>query len=134
MEFLLGYLIPHTLYVYCLFRVYRPTREFFIHIEMSPLPVKGCTFWPMLVTHCIGQWGFFSVQHLLWHGAFVYNGHLQGPVTLTPFAERLALELSLPVFTTYVCFDWDSNTQPSACFNYKSGITGCNSLYIHVII
>ena len=29
----------------------------------------------------IEQWGFFSVQHLLWHGASVYNGHLRGPVT-----------------------------------------------------
>ena len=43
--------------------------------------------------------GFFSVPHLQWHGAFVYNGHLRGPVTLTPIAERLAVELSL--LTTY---------------------------------
>ena len=35
----------------------------------------------------IEQWGFFNVPHLLWH---VYNGHLRGPVTLTPIAERLA--------------------------------------------
>ena len=41
------------------------------------------------------QWGFFSVPHLLWHGAFVYNGHLRGPMTLTPIAERLAVELWL---------------------------------------
>ena len=27
----------------------------------------------------------------------VYNGHLRGPVTLTPIAERFAMELSLPV-------------------------------------
>ena len=46
------------------------------------------------------QWLFFSVPHLLWHGASVYNGHLRGPVTLTHTAERFALELSLPVFTT----------------------------------
>ena len=45
-------------------------------------------------------WGFFSVPHLLWHGASVYDGHLRGPVTLTPVAERLAVELSKPVFTT----------------------------------
>ena len=32
-------------------------------------------------------------------------GHLRGPVTLTPNAERLAVELSLPVL----------NTQLSAC-------------------
>ena len=36
-------------------------------------------------------------------------------VTLTPIAERLAVELLLPVFTTYICRGWDSNTQPSAC-------------------
>ena len=42
------------------------------------------------------QWGFFSVPNLLWHGASVYNGHLRVPVTLTPIAERLPVELSLP--------------------------------------
>ena len=33
------------------------------------------------------------MPHLLRH---VYNGHLRGPVPLTPVAERLAVELSLP--------------------------------------
>ena len=37
--------------------------------------------WP-----CIEQWGFFSVPYLLWHGTSVYNGCLQGPMTLTPIA------------------------------------------------
>ena len=32
-------------------------------------------------------------------GASVYNGHLRGPETLIPIAERLVVELSLPVFT-----------------------------------
>ena len=45
-------------------------------------------------------WGFLSVPHLLWHWASIYIGHLRGPVTLAPTAERLAVELSLPVFTT----------------------------------
>ena len=48
------------------------------------------------------QWGFFSMPHLLWHGTSVYNDHLRGPVTLTLIAERLAVELSLPVFTTLI--------------------------------
>ena len=62
------------------------------------------------------QWGFFSVLHLLWHETFVYNVHYLGPVTLTPVAERLAVELSLPVLTTYRLRSvWDSNTQASAC-------------------
>ena len=60
------------------------------------------------------QLGFFSAPHLLWHGASVYNGHLQGPVTLTPVVG-LAVDLSLPVFTTTVCCGWDSNSRPSAC-------------------
>ena len=49
----------------------------------------------------IEQWTsrFFSVPHLLRHGASVYNGHLWGPVTLTPFAERLAVDLSQPVLS-----------------------------------
>ena len=38
------------------------------------------------------------MPHLLRHGPTVYNGHLRGPVTLAPVAERLAVELSLPVF------------------------------------
>ena len=73
----------------------------------------------------IEQWRFFSVPHLLWHGASVYNGHLRRPVTLSPYlggpvtlpspAERVAVELSLPVFTTKICRGWDSNTKPAAC-------------------
>ena len=47
-----------------------------------------------------GTYGFFSVAHLLWHVASVYNGCLRGPVTPRPIAERSAEELSLPVFTT----------------------------------
>ena len=43
------------------------------------------------------QWGFFSMPHLLWHGSSIYNGHLQGPMTLAPDAECLAVEFSLPV-------------------------------------
>ena len=41
------------------------------------------------------------------------NGHLRGPVILTPVAERLAVErlLHVPVLTTCVCRGWDSNTQ-----------------------
>ena len=49
----------------------------------------------------IEQWGFFSVSHLLWHGASVHKSYLRGLVSLTPIAERSAVELSLPVFTTW---------------------------------
>ena len=36
-----------------------------IHLETSPLPVKGCKFWPMLDTHGLEQWRIFQVPHLL---------------------------------------------------------------------
>ena len=36
--------------------------------------------------------------HLLCHGTSVDNGHLRGPLTLTPIAEHLAVELSLPFY------------------------------------
>ena len=35
----------------CLFGIFRPTPEFFTTLETSPLPVKGCKFWPMLGTY-----------------------------------------------------------------------------------
>ena len=63
----------------------------------------------------IEQLRFFIVPHLLWHEESVYNGHIRGPLTLTPIAERFEVELSLPFFTDYVCRGWDSNTQPFAC-------------------
>ena len=57
---------------------------------------KAANFWSILCTHDIEQWGFFCVPHLVWHGASVYKGHIRGPVTLTPIAERLAMMMSLP--------------------------------------
>ena len=33
---------------------FRPSREFFTHLETTPSTVKGCKFWPMLGT--LGQW------------------------------------------------------------------------------
>ena len=49
----------------------------------------------------IEHWVFFRVTHLCWHGACLYNDHLGETVTLTHVDERLAVERSLPVFTTY---------------------------------
>ena len=69
----------------------RSTREFFTHMETSPLPVKDLCSALM----AIEQWGFFSVP--LWHGPSAYKGLLRGPVTFTPVAESLAVELSIPV-------------------------------------
>ena len=56
----------------CLFRVCRPNREFFSHIETSPLPVKGCKFWPRFGNHDLWEVSvLYSVPHLLWHAESV---------------------------------------------------------------
>ena len=100
-----------------LFGVFRSTWAFFTHMETSPLPVKGCRFWPGLGTHSFWEWGFFSVLNLLWNWTSVYTWE---HVTLAFVAELLAMELSLPVFTTYA---WNSNTLTSAC--EANALTDC---------
>ena len=69
-------------------------------METSPLPAKTANFNLCSALMAIEQWGFFSISYLLWYGASINNGDLRGPITLTPIAERLAMELSLPVFKT----------------------------------
>ena len=44
------------------------------------------------------------MPHLLGHEASVLNGRLQGPVTLSPIAESLVVEPSLPVFKEIMHF------------------------------
>ena len=96
-----------NLYI-CLFGVFLLSREFFTNIETSPLLVKGCKF-----GH---SWPLSSEGSLACH-TYCDTGHpcilviSEDPVTLAPIVERLAVKLSLPVFTTNGC---DSNSQPSA--------------------
>ena len=66
----------------CLFGVFRPTREIITHMETSPMSVRAANF------------------------AVVDSDYLRGPVALPPIAEHLAVDLSLPVITTYVCRSW----------------------------
>ena len=79
---------PRFFFVIC------PTREYVSliwrhnHCRCRPANFDLCT-----VLMAIEQWGLFSVPHLLCHGGSVYNGHLRGPVTLTPIAERSVVEL-----------------------------------------
>ena len=79
------------------FGVFRPNGELFTLMESARW--KATNFDICSALMAIEQWGFFRGPHLQWNGASVYNGHLWGPVSLTPTAERLAVELSLPVLT-----------------------------------
>ena len=51
--------------------------------------------------------GFFKVFTPTVLRGIRFNGHIRGSVTITPDAERFAVELSLPVFTTKVYRGWD---------------------------
>ena len=50
------------------------TRECSTHVKMSPLPLKGCKFWPMLGTY--DHWAVRVLWRatLLWHGKSLYIG------------------------------------------------------------
>ena len=51
--------------------------------------------WPLSSEGSLACHTYYDTGH-----PFVIYGHLRGPVTLSPIAERLTVELSLPVFTT----------------------------------
>ena len=65
-------------YHVCLFIwIYRPTREFFTHMGMSPLPVKAGNIWPMLGTP--GHWAVrvISCAFIIWSWMFICNIYLE---------------------------------------------------------
>ena len=58
--------------------------------------------------------------HSLWQRLSLYNGHPQGPVTLAPVADGLAVELSLPVFNSLALLQlgiepWSPTCEEEAC-------------------
>ena len=53
-------------------------------------------------------------------------------MTLTPIVERLAVELSLPVFTTSIYRGRGSNTQTSACG--ENALTHCATAAVLMIV
>ena len=84
------------MYDYCLFGVFRPTREFFYSFGDVTITGEGL----QILTNARHLWPLSSEGSLAcqtYCGASIYNGHLRGPITLTSLAERLAVELSLPV-------------------------------------
>ena len=88
------------IYLFVCLWVFVPFESFSLIWRRHNCRWRAANFYLCSALMAIEQWGFFSVPHVMWHGASVYYGHLRGHVTLTPVAERLAVELSLPVFTT----------------------------------
>ena len=121
---------PYCLYV-CLIGVWRPTREFFTHMESSPLPVKDCKFWPMLGTydHC----GILSTYCKEGNPFIIVISEEPWYSNLLPTVWQCSCH--------YLCLrlrsvaGWDSNTQLSAfvanalrnCATAAATLTVCQS-------
>ena len=83
----------------CLFLFFCLTRELFTNME--PITGEGLH----ILTYArhsspLGSEGSLACHTYCGTGHPYNNGHLRGPVTLTPNDERFAVELSLPVLTT----------------------------------
>ena len=90
--------VSYTILFYVCLGIFFPFENFSLIWRHHHCWWRAANFDLCLALMAIEQWGFFSMPHLLLHRAYVYNGHLQGLVTLTPIAQRLAVELSQPVF------------------------------------
>ena len=88
----------------CLFGVFRPVWEISLIWRRHHYWWRAAHFVICSALVAIEQWGFFRVPHLLWRGAFVYNGYL---------LLRLIKN----------CRGRHSNTQPFACD--ANALTNC---------
>ena len=89
-----------------------PTQECFTHMETLSMPVKDL----QIFTHFWHSWPLSSESSLVCQ-TYCETGHpvilsSRGSVTLTPIAKRLAVELSLSVFTSWVCCCLDFRHPP----------------------
>ena len=73
--------------------------------------------------------GFFRVLHLLWHGSSVCMV-IHKSLTLTPVAEGLSVELSLPVLKTSVCRNWRVETSGLPVARLMLDTCTCSAGYI----
>ena len=79
-----------------------------------------------------------SLAHLLWHGGSVYTGHLRGPKTLTPIAERWDEVHSIKT-ERFWCCNWNAlfDKSPYDIFIIFSGwrnLSGITRYYMAQIL
>ena len=71
--------------------IYVPFQHFSLIWRHHHCRWRDANFYLCSALFAIEQWGFFSVPYLLWHKTSLYNGHLWGPVTLTPICDTLCV-------------------------------------------
>ena len=105
----------------CLFGLLRPTREFFTHMETSPLPLKVFKS----LTYARHSWPLSSEGSLACH-TYYDKGHpftmviSEHPYTHTCYRAFVSGAVTT-CFTTKVCRGWDSNTSVMwiVCITFK---------------
>ena len=80
----------------CIFHLYV---IFFTHKQTSPLPVKGCKYWPLLDTH--GLWEVRLLQRVTPTVTRGTLGNFRGPLTFTSVVDNLTGELTQPGLTCF---------------------------------
>ena len=92
----------------CLLGAFLPLENFSLICTIAGEGLQILTYtrhsWPL-----VSEGSLTCHIYCYMHGPSLYNGHFQRTVALTPVAERLAVELSLPAFVTQVCPDRGSN-------------------------
>ena len=73
------YILRRFYYYFVCLRFIVPVENFSLIWRRHHYRWRAANFDLCSALMAIEQWGFFSVPHLLWHGTFVYNGHLRGP-------------------------------------------------------
>ena len=79
----------------CLFGFFVPLKNFSFIWRRHLCRWMASNFDPSSALMAIEHWGFFSVPHLRWHVASVYNGNLRGSVALAPTTERYVFDVVL---------------------------------------
>ena len=81
-------LYMHSVWLFVCFWLYVSDKNFSLiwRIHHNWLGPSYLDLYSALMT--IEQWRFFSMPHLLLHRSSIYNGHLRGPLALTPVVER----------------------------------------------
>ena len=103
-----------------MFGVFCPTREFFTHMETSPLPGRAAKFDLCSALMAIEQRRFFNVPHLLRHGHTVYKGSWRYHDYILLNARRKLLKHFLK---THLTWKSSSNIHIRGCAineNFKS--------------
>ena len=103
-----------------------PLKKFFTMWRRHHCRWRASTFDLCSALMVIEQWGFLNVPNLLWHGQTFYNGHHWGPMSLTPVAERLAIELSLSMMKRPVIEPRSSACKASAIRHCNRGVRDVN--------